>query len=114
MVCTDGRRCRISLTCSLLKYVLSSPNRQLENTSSLHLQFYQCQFWKAVKLFSSILLWHGILPGGDPSVMGLAVDGLLNRYLLLALQNLPPSVKTVDKVAAVSAGSGCGMDVRFW
>ena len=34
--------------------------------------------------------------------MGLAVDGLLNRYLLLALQNLPPSTKTVDKVAAVS------------
>lgn len=35
--------------------------------------------------------------------MGLAVDGLLNRYLLLALQNLPPSSKTVDKLAAVSA-----------
>ena len=87
----------------IILYIPSSHNRQLESPSSLHLQFYQCQFWKAVKLFSTILLWHGVLPGGDPSVMGLAVDGLLNRYLLLALQNLPPSTKTVDKVAAVSA-----------
>lgn len=82
--------------------VLSLPHRQLENPSSLHLQFYQCQFWKAVKLFSNILLWQGVLPGGDASIVGLAVDGLLNRYLLLALQNLPPSVKAVDKVAVVS------------
>ena len=82
--------------------MLSLPHRQLENPSSLHLQFYQCQFWKAVKLFSNILLWQGVLPGGDPSIIGLAVDGLLNRYLLLALQNLPPSTKAVDKVAVVS------------
>ena len=82
--------------------VLFLPHRQLESPSSLHLQFYQCQFWKAVKLFSNILLWQGALPGGDPSIIGLAVDGLLNRYLLLALQNLPPSTKAVDKVAVVS------------
>lgn len=82
--------------------MLSLPHRQLESPSSLHLQFYQCQFWKAVKLFSNILLWQGALPGGDPSIIGLAVDGLLNRYLLLALQNLPPSTKAVDKVAVVS------------
>ena len=82
--------------------VCSLPHRQLESPSSLHLQFYKCQFWKAVKLFSNILLWQGALPGGDPSIIGLAVDGLLNRYLLLALQNLPPSTKAVDKVAVVS------------
>ena len=81
--------------------MLSLPHRQLENPSSLHLQFYQCQFWKVVKLFSNILLWQGVLPGGDPSIIGLAVDGLLNRYLLLALQNLPPSTKAVDKVAVI-------------
>ena len=76
-------------------------SRQLENTSSLHYQFYQNQFWKAVKLFGNIALLKGTFVGGDKQMKELAVDGLLNRYLVMSLQNLPPSVANVEKLSLV-------------
>lgn len=82
------------------------PKTLLENTSLGANAFFQRQFWSCVKLLHNILSWQGIL--ADPLLQELALDCLLNRYILLALQSWP---------------GGCDMDrcqmiasvfPRFW
>ena len=52
------------------------------------------------QLLGNILAWHGIL--SDRVLRELALDGLLNRYVMLALMNSPPGMETVQKCAVVS------------
>ncbi len=52
-----------------------------------------------LQLLGNILEWHQIL--SNKVVLGLALNGLLNRYLLLALQNSIPGSDMVAKCQAV-------------
>jgi GC-rich sequence DNA-binding factor len=90
-------------------YIPLYSKQQLENPSSLHHQFYQGQFWKAVKLFGNICLWATALSGGIRQIRELAVDGLLNRYLIMALQNMPPLFANVEKLSKL-----IGLIPRDW
>ena len=47
------------------------------------------------KLLSNITCWEGLL--SSASIQQLSVDGLVNRYLLLSLQNCPIDNYTVEK-----------------
>ncbi|GAB6030568.1 GC-rich sequence DNA-binding factor [Chamberlinius hualienensis] len=60
------------------------PKALLENTSANVNAFFQRQFWSCVKLFHNILSWQGSL--SDTLLQELALDCLLNRYILLGLQ----------------------------
>ncbi len=51
------------------------------------------------QLLGNILSWHGIL--SDRVLRELALDGLLNRYVMLGLINSPPGMETVQKCRAV-------------
>ncbi|XP_017141081.1 PAX3- and PAX7-binding protein 1 isoform X2 [Drosophila miranda] len=51
--------------------------------------FFQRQFCSGLKLFRNFLSWQGIL--GDKLLRELAIGGLLNRYLLLALRVCSPN-----------------------
>lgn len=54
--------------------------RVQENKTS----FFQRQFCSGLKLFRNFLSWQGIL--ADKSLREMAINFLLNRYLLLALR----------------------------
>ena len=54
----------------------------------------------APQLLSNIMCWEGLLPSA--SIQQLSVDGLVNRYLLLSLQNCPIDNYTVEKTKSVS------------
>ncbi|XP_070568099.1 PAX3- and PAX7-binding protein 1-like [Ptychodera flava] len=66
-------------------YVPLFPKTLLDNRASGANAFLQRQFWSCVKLLGNILSWNGIVSSGV--LQELALDGLLNRYLLLSLQN---------------------------
>jgi GC-rich sequence DNA-binding factor len=61
------------------------PKQILENRSSDAASFFHRQFWTCIKLLRSIVAWHGVL--SDRQLMELAFDSLVNRYLIVALQN---------------------------
>ena len=52
------------------------------------------------QLLGNILSWHGIL--SDRVLRELALDGLLNRYVMLALINSPPGKESIEKCNVVS------------
>jgi len=62
--------------------------------------FYQRQFWSCVKLLGNITLWSGLL--APDTLQEMVLDGLLNRYLVMSLQNSPPSHLAIAKSEAVS------------
>ncbi|XP_054829279.1 PAX3- and PAX7-binding protein 1 [Eublepharis macularius] len=61
------------------------PKNILENKNSGPYLFFQRQFWSSVKLLGNFLQWHGIL--SNKTLQELSIDGLLNRYILMAFQN---------------------------
>ncbi|XP_048348861.1 PAX3- and PAX7-binding protein 1 isoform X2 [Sphaerodactylus townsendi] len=61
------------------------PKNVLENKNSGPYLFFQRQFWSSVKLLGNFLQWHGIL--SNKTLQELSIDGLLNRYILMAFQN---------------------------
>ncbi|XP_035687139.1 PAX3- and PAX7-binding protein 1-like isoform X3 [Branchiostoma floridae] len=71
------------------------PKGVLENKASGAYYFLQRQFWTCVKLLGNMLQWHSIL-AREP-LMELCVDGLLNRYMLLALQNSEVNEDSIEK-----------------
>lgn len=77
------------------------PKSLLDNKSSGALPFLQRQFWSCVKLMGNILKWEGLL--SSARLQELAVDGLLNRYLLLALQHSHLYYDSLEKVKAIAA-----------
>jgi GC-rich sequence DNA-binding factor len=64
--------------------------------------FFQRQFWQCVKLLDNALKWHGII--ADKPLQELAFDGLLNRYIVLGLQNSPVNHNSVYASQVVSKG----------
>ena len=53
-----------------------------------------------LQLLGNITIWKETL--SSESLKQLAVDGLLNRHLLLSLKNSPPDNSLVDKAQKVS------------
>uniref|UniRef100_A0A4W3JF84 PAX3 and PAX7 binding protein 1 n=1 Tax=Callorhinchus milii TaxID=7868 RepID=A0A4W3JF84_CALMI len=75
------------------------PKNLLENKNSAPYLFFQRQFWSALKLLDNLLQWTGII--SNRSLQDLAVDGLLNRYILLAVQNSDPGDDSLKKCQSV-------------
>lgn len=71
------------------------PRSVLENKNSAPYLFFQRQFWSALKLLDNILQWTGII--SNRVLQELTVDSLLNRHILLALQNSDPGDDSLKK-----------------
>ncbi|XP_071955937.1 PAX3- and PAX7-binding protein 1-like [Antedon mediterranea] len=76
-------------------YMPLFPKSVLENRSSGAFNFLQRQFWSCVKLLGNMLNWQGIIV--QDTLLDIAVDGLLNRYLLLSLQNSDVNEDSINK-----------------
>lgn len=79
------------------------PPEVLENRSNplalSVINFYQRQFWSGVKLFRNIISWQGIIT--DSVLQELALDRLLNRYLLFAINRTIASSDSFSKCQAI-------------
>lgn len=82
-------------------YIPMYNKNQLDSTSSPHLAFFHRQFWSTVKLLRNILAWQGVL--ADGVLAELAIDRLLNRYVLLSLRANPDISDAIDKSRQVVA-----------
>jgi len=82
-------------------YVPIYNKNQLESTSSPHYSFFHRQFWSTFKLLRNILSWQGVL--ADGVLVELAVDRLLNRYILLSLRANPDISDAIDKSRQIVA-----------
>ncbi|XP_062378375.1 GC-rich sequence DNA-binding factor 2 isoform X2 [Sardina pilchardus] len=77
------------------------PKKYLDDRASPQYRFQTQQFWSAVKLLGNITLWDGIVP--EHTLKELALDKLLNRYLMMTLLNESESQLSVDKCKKVAA-----------
>ncbi|XP_060090304.1 PAX3- and PAX7-binding protein 1 [Heteronotia binoei] len=75
------------------------PRNVLENKNSGPYLFFQRQFWSSVKLLGNFLQWHGIL--SNKTLQELSIDGLLNRYILMAFQNSECGEDSIKKAQHV-------------
>lgn len=73
----------------------------IENKNSGPCVFFQRQFWSSVKLLGNFLKWYGVL--SNKSLQELAIDGLLNRYILMAFQNNENGEDSIKKAQSVIA-----------
>ncbi|KAM9316391.1 intron Large complex component GCFC2 [Gastrophryne carolinensis] len=80
-------------------YIPLYPQRLLEDRNSLHAKFRERQFWSAVKLLGHVVRWDGFLE--EEVLQELALDRLLNRYLLLVLLNAEPDGNMVTKCSKI-------------
>ncbi|NXA49096.1 PAXB1 protein, partial [Nothocercus julius] len=77
------------------------PKNVLENKNSGPYLFFQRQFWSSVKLLGNFLQWCGIL--SNKTLQELSIDGLLNRYILMAFQNSEYGDDSIKKAQSVIA-----------
>ncbi|KFP63163.1 GC-rich sequence DNA-binding factor 2, partial [Cariama cristata] len=77
------------------------PKSTVEDKSSLCSKFQERRFWSAVKLFSNVVLFDGIIQ--EDTVRDLGLSKLLNRYLLLNLLNTPLGPDYIEKCNKVVA-----------
>ncbi|XP_062478199.1 PAX3- and PAX7-binding protein 1 isoform X3 [Pezoporus occidentalis] len=77
------------------------PKNILENKNSGPYLFFQRQFWSSVKLLGNFLQWYGIL--SNKTLQELSIDGLLNRYILMAFQNSEYGEDSIKKAQSVIA-----------
>ncbi|XP_053312651.1 PAX3- and PAX7-binding protein 1 [Spea bombifrons] len=77
------------------------PKNVIENKNSGPCVFFQRQFWSSIKLLGNFLKWYGIL--SNKTLQELALDGLLNRYILMAFQNNENGGDTLKKAQSVIA-----------
>jgi len=80
-------------------YIPMYSKQQTESPLSAHSLFFQRQFWSAFKLFKNIMAWQGTL--ADSLLVELALDRLLNRYLLLSLRANRDPLDSVDKARQI-------------
>ncbi|XP_071491063.1 PAX3- and PAX7-binding protein 1-like [Diadema antillarum] len=76
-------------------YMPLFPADVLENKASGANSFLQRQFWSCLKLLGNLLSWHGLVV--KEQLLELAIDGLLNRYLLLSLNNSDVDESSIAK-----------------
>ncbi|XP_072254311.1 PAX3- and PAX7-binding protein 1 isoform X2 [Pyxicephalus adspersus] len=77
------------------------PKNVIENRNSGPCVFFQRQFWSSVKLLGNFLKWYGVL--SNKCLQELAIDGLLNRYILMAFQNNESGEDCIKKAQSVLA-----------
>ncbi|XP_068126577.1 PAX3- and PAX7-binding protein 1 [Hyperolius riggenbachi] len=77
------------------------PKNVIENKNSGPSVFFQRQFWSSLKLLGNFTKWHGVL--SNRCVQELAIDGLLNRYILMAFQNNESGEDSIKKAQSVIA-----------
>ncbi|XP_075449986.1 PAX3- and PAX7-binding protein 1 [Ascaphus truei] len=77
------------------------PRNVIENKNSGPCLFFQRQFWSSVKLLGNFLRWYGVL--ANKALQELAIDGLLNRYILMAFQNNENGEDSIKKAQSVIA-----------
>ncbi|KAM5180015.1 PAX3- and PAX7-binding protein 1 isoform 2-T2 [Mantella aurantiaca] len=75
------------------------PKNVIENKNSGPCVFFQRQFWSSVKLLGNFLKWYGVL--SNKCLQELAIDGLLNRYILMAFQNNESGEDSIKKAQNV-------------
>lgn len=79
-------------------YMPLFPKSMLEQKGAM--AFMQRQFWSCVKLLGNVLSWHGLV---DQQVLiEIALDGLLNRYILLSLQNSDVDEESLAKCQKIA------------
>jgi len=83
-------------------YIPMYTKAQMGYPNSPHAVFFQRQYYKAFKLFQNILAWKGVL--SESMLVELAVDSLLNRYLLLSLRANHDLSDAIDKTRGVVDG----------
>ncbi|XP_030850781.1 PAX3- and PAX7-binding protein 1 isoform X1 [Strongylocentrotus purpuratus] len=76
-------------------YMPLFPAEMLDNKASGANGFLQRQFWSCLKLLGNLLSWHGLV--NKEQLLELAIDGLLNRYLLLSLNNSDVDESSIAK-----------------
>ncbi|KAL8611073.1 hypothetical protein ACOMHN_064364 [Nucella lapillus] len=75
------------------------PLSVLDNRSSGPAIFFHRQSWTCIKLLGNILAWEGLV--GRQLLQRLALDGLLNRYIVLGLANSHVNRHAMEKCQAV-------------
>ncbi|KAL4233284.1 PAX3- and PAX7-binding protein 1 [Mactra antiquata] len=75
------------------------PKSVLENRNSGPSVFFHRQSWTCIKLLGHFLSWDNII--STKVLQGLALDGLLNRYILLGLQTAPFNNETLQKCQTI-------------
>ncbi|XP_033833749.1 PAX3- and PAX7-binding protein 1 [Periophthalmus magnuspinnatus] len=60
------------------------PKNVMDNKNGSPYLFYQRQFWSCIKLLGNIIQWEGIL--STSTLKDMALDSILNRYIVSALQ----------------------------
>uniref|UniRef100_A0A2S2PWV7 GC-rich sequence DNA-binding factor 1 n=2 Tax=Sipha flava TaxID=143950 RepID=A0A2S2PWV7_9HEMI len=73
-------------------------SRQVMNTGRMNV-FFQRQFNMAVKLLGNILCWHQIIE--DTVLIDLAINQILNRYLLTSIRTLQP-LEAILKITMIA------------
>jgi GC-rich sequence DNA-binding factor len=65
---------------------IGSSRASSNNSAIIATEFFFRQYWTCVKLLGNITLWSQIL--SLKTILDLSIDGLLNRYILLALKQM--------------------------
>lgn len=71
------------------------PKTALEGKNPKALFFLERQFWKGVKLLENLMQWNWLL--SQKKLQQLGVDAILNRYLIIALQQFPDPLSSFEK-----------------
>lgn len=75
------------------------PHTMLEIKNSKALSFLERQFWKGVKLLSNLMEWNWLL--SQKKLQQLGIDAILNRYLIIALQQFPDATSSLEKAKMI-------------
>ncbi|KAK7926172.1 hypothetical protein WMY93_008482 [Mugilogobius chulae] len=75
------------------------PKNIMDNKNSSPYLFYQRQFWSCIKLLRNVLQWEGIL--STSTLKDMALDSILNRYIVSALQTSDCTEDNISKCQKV-------------
>lgn len=80
-------------------YLPLYPKNVMDNKNGSPYLFYQRQFWSCIKLLSNILQWEGVL--STSCLKDMALDSVLNRYIVSALQTSDSTDDNIQKCQKV-------------
>ncbi|XP_065648625.1 PAX3- and PAX7-binding protein 1 isoform X2 [Hydra vulgaris] len=80
-------------------YIPLYPRSLLEANNSRAFTFLERQFWKGFKLLCNLMEWNWLL--SQSKLQELGVDAILNRYLIIALQQYPSPAAALERVKSI-------------
>lgn len=80
-------------------YLPLYPKNVMDNKNGSPYLFYQRQFWSCIKLLTNILQWEGVL--SSSCLKDMALDSVLNRYIVSALQTSDSTEDNIQKCQKV-------------